>query len=460
MTHATRLHTFLYLLVLLMGVGCSSNDPAPLDPGNGDIPTDDNPPASGFQGVIEYVQTYGGSGEDEGVGVVQANDGAYMILGTTASNDGDIVDKTGSDRDFWLLKVNATGQLIWSKTYGGTADDVATSISKTPDGGYILSGYSRSNDGDVGGNEGFHDFWVVKVDANGVVVWENNFGFSGSDQAFQVIPTVDGGYFVSGFLDVTASQGQGNDTREPLHGVGDFWGIKLDSQGQWQWRRYFGGTNNDRSYDVFQTPDGGFLMAGSSESDDFDIVDSKGSYDYWVVKISAQGQKQWTRSFGGSEIDIAYAMESTADGNFVIAGDSRSTDQNVSTPLGNADLWVVKFSPNGSLIWERSLGGALFESARDITRLSNGNLLISGTTRSANTDVSNNIGLNDAWIVIIDQAGDLLFEKTVGGSSLDFGEAAIETLDNKIIVTGNTESNDVDITQNKGLKDLMLIKLK
>lgn len=448
------------LLIPLFLLACSSQDDNTEVPSTDDTASDDGTGTAGFLGVIDYVKTYGGSGEDQAVDIVRANDGNYVIVGTTTSTDGDIIGKTGNDRDYWLLKVTPLGDIIWSKIYGGSGEDVATAIAKTPDGGYVVSGHSRSNDGDVGGNEGFHDYWIVKFDDNGGLIWERNFGFAGSDQAFNVITTKDGGYFATGFLDVTASGGQGNETRSTLHGVGEFWGIKMDANGDWEWRRYFGGTNNDRSYDVRQTADEGFLMIGSSESEDFDITDNKGSYDFWVVKISANGQKQWTKSFGGSEIDIAYAMETTQDGNFLIAGDSRSSDQDVSNPKGNADVWVVKFSPSGNLLWERSFGGSLFESARSINPMSNGNFIITGTTRSSNGDVSNNLGQNDAWIFVMDTNGNLVFETTVGGSALDFSEGAIHTPDNKLMVVGNTESNDIDITENKGLKDLLLVKLK
>jgi hypothetical protein len=313
----------------------------------------------------------------------------------------------------------------------------------------------------VGGNEGFHDYWIVKINTVGDIQWETNFGFSGSDQALNIIQTSDGGYFATGFLDVTASGGMGNDGRNPEHGVGEYWGIKMNANGDKIWRRYFGGSNNDRSYDVVQTDDGGFLMAGASESSDFDIVDNKGSYDLWVVKVSAGGDKVWTKSFGGSEIDVGYSIVKATDGNFIIVGDTRSTDKDVSNPLGNADLWVVKFNKNnGAIIWEKTYGGDQFESARSIERLPDGTYLISGSTRSANGDVSMNIGQNDAWVLVINENGVLQYQKTVGGTSLDFADAAIQTSDNKLIVVGNTESNDVDISVNRGIKDLLLIKVK
>jgi hypothetical protein len=436
------------------------------DDGNPDPPagtTDDtNPPVgTNFEGIIDYVKTFGGSNEDEAVDVVQANDGGYVMVGTTSSTDGDITDKTTTDPDYWVLKVNAEGVKQWSKTYGGSSPDRATGIKKTSDGGYILSGHSRSNDGDVGGNEGFHDYWIVKINSVGDIQWETHFGFPGSDQALNIIQTSDGGYFATGFLDVTASAGQGNDGRNPEHGVGEYWGIKMNANGDKIWRRYFGGSNNDRSYDVIQTDDGGFLMIGASESSDFDIIDDKGTYDFWVVKVSASGDKVWTKSFGGSEIDVAYAIAKATDGNYIIAGDTRSSDKDVSNPLGNADLWVVKFNKdNGAIIWEKTYGGSQFESARSIERLSDGTYLIAGSTRSANGDVSTNIGQNDAWVMVINENGALQFQKTAGGTSLDFADSAIQTTDNKLIVVGNTESNDVDIAVNRGIKDLLLIKIK
>lgn len=451
---------FILLISFFVSViSCKKDDGEP-------IPTDDDPLPTGFTGEIEFLKTFGGSDEDEATAVVQANDGGYVVFGSTKSNDGDIVDKTDVNSDFWALKLNAEGEKEWSKTYGGSNDEKGASINKTNDGGYILSGYSRSNDGDVGGNEGFQDFWIVKINSAGDIQWEQNFGFQGGEQAFNAFQTADGGYFATGFLDVTGSGGAGNDNgilrpqRGSAHGVGEFWGIKMDASGNKQWRRYFGGTNNDRSYDALQMEDGGFLMIGSSESDDFDITDAKGSYDFWVVRTSATGDKIWTKSFGGSEIDVAYAVTKTPDGNFILVGDTRSEDQDVSNPLGNADLWAVKFSGNGSIIWEKTFGGTEFESAKSIRLMADGNYLISGATRSANGNVSNNNGQNDAWLLIIDEAGALQFEINIGGSNLDFAEDAIETTDNKVILVGNTESNDIDIPQNLGIKDVLVVKFK
>ncbi len=452
-------HILLTFFALAILVSCGKDDPAPQP----------QEPV-GFTGEVEFIKTFGGSNEDDAVSIVVANDGNFMVFGSTQSIDGDITDKTATDSDFWLLKLSPTGEKIWSKTYGGTSDERAARISKTNDGGFILSGFSRSDDGDVqSGNEGFHDYWVVKINNDGIIQWENHFGFSGSDQAFDAFQTTDGGYFVTGFLDVTASGGSGNDfgngdgngdTRNPQHGVGEYWAVKLDASGNKVWRRYFGGTNNDRSYDALQTADGGYLMVGASESSDFDITDDKGSYDFWAVRLNANGDKIWTKSFGGSEIDVAYAVTKTNDGNYLLVGDTRSNDKDVTNPKGNADAWAVKFNDNGDKIWQKTYGGSEFESARSIHPLDNGKYVIAGNTRSTNGDVSANKGQNDAWAYIIDANGTLEFQKTIGGTSLDFAEDVIETADNKLLIVGNTESNNLDIPMNRGIKDFLIIKLK
>jgi hypothetical protein len=444
---------FSYLIMGLMVVGCKSDDETP-------IITD--PPAE-FNGTLAWVETFGGSGIDQATAVVTTEDGAYMVVGSTYSNDGHFAGlKSTTDADYFLMRVRPDGGVDWTKVYGGDDDELATGITKTSDGGYVLVGYSRSDNCFTGSNGGFHDYYILKVDTQGNEIWCQNFGYPGSDQAQNIIETREGDLMVTGFFDVSASGGQGNDDREnsgTLHGVGEYWGIKLDADGQFFWKRYFGGSNNDRSYNVMQTNDGGFVLIGSSESDDFDITDSKGSYDYWAVKLSAEGDLEWTRSFGGSEIDIAYDIATTLDGNFLIVGDARSNDQDVSTNFGNADIWLVAIDPQGNLIWEKSLGGSMFDSAKDLLPMNDNLYCVTGSSRSNDVDVTTNNGENDAWTVVVDAQGTIIFEVAIGGSSLDFSEGAAQGVDGALLIVGNTESNDGDIIQNLGYKDILIYKI-
>jgi len=450
-------------------ISCGEDDvlppPESTDPETEDPITD--PESDPVTITVDFTNVYGGSEDDTFHDVTATNDGGFIALGYSQSIDGDITDNTTQVNRYWLVKTDSEGIIQWSKTYGGTDDDRGEEVIQTSDGGYAMIGYSRSNDGDVSTNEGFQDHWIVKLDAQGEIEWQKSYGFAGSDQAFSIIQTSDGGYFTSGFLDVTASNGEGNDlleteeedsSRATLHGVGEFWGHKLDANGNKEWRRYFGGTNNDRAYATLQADDGGILMIGASESNDFDISNAKGSYDFWVVRIDASGNLLWERSYGGSEIDIAYAATKTPDGNYVIAGDTRSNDGDVTEFNGNADVWVIKINDQGTLLWEKTLGGTNFDTARAITATVDG-LAITGSSRSNDIDVTANAGQNDIWIALLNTDGNLQDQRSIGGDGIDFGLGIASNDQGAIIVAGETQSNTGELTSSNGSLDAVLIKI-
>ncbi len=451
--------SFLFLAMFTF-ISCSNDDTK-------DIGEDNEPEPVVFNPTVEWVKTFGGTNEDSALSVVESTDGGYVLAGYTQSTDGDISDKTATDSDFWALKLTKEGTISWSKTYGGSDDERAEKIITTKDGGYILVGYNRSSDGDVTVNEGLQDYWIIKIDASGTLQWQKSFGFPGIDRAFSVIQTSDDGFFVTGFFDVSLSNGGGNDgpvagKNTQKHGVGEFWGIKLNAAGDKEWRRYFGGSDNDRSYDVIQTKDNGYLMIGSTESPsgDFDISINNGAYDYWVVKIDSTGNKVWEKTYGGLEIDIAYGIAAVGDGTYIIVGDSRSSDGDVTNAKGNADLWIIKINDSGNLLWEKTYGGAKFDTGRGIHKTQDGYYLITGNSRSNDIDLDKNNGQSDVLSIIIDSEGKVLWKSTLGGDKAEFATGCIETTDKKIIIAGNSESNNFDISSNKGSKDLIVIKYK
>ena len=244
-----------------------------------------------------------------------------------------------------------------------------------------------------------------------------------------------------------------------MHGVGEFWGTKVDASGTLQFRRYFGGSSNDRCYGVIDTADGGYLMAGASESTDFDISNNKGSYDFWVVKVNADRELEWQRSYGGSEIDMGFGFTETLDGNYLITGDTRSSDQDVSNLKGNADFWAVKINGSGDIIWENTFGGTQFDAARTVVQMSDGRLAIAGSSRSNDIDVSTNNGQNDCWIAIVSSSGNIDQTFSVGGSDLDFLYDIYQTQNNELIAVGSSSSNDQDIVPNRGSSDVVFIKI-
>ena len=443
---------YLYLLIFSCLFLCSCLD-------------DDTIAVRTLTGEIEWQKTFGGSNDEIARGIIETNDGGYAVIGYTNSVDGDITDKQIEENDFWVLKLDKNGNLEWQKTYGGTGDDKGRAIIQTNDGGYAITGPSKSSDGDGSNNEGQHDHWILKLDSQGAIQWEKSYGFSGHDHSQSIMQTDDGGYFIGGYLDVTASGGLGNETiakNTTKHGVGEFWGQKLDANGNLQWRRYFGGSSNDRIYKVLPAHDGNIILIGSSESNDFDIKNSKGSYDYWVVKIDTNGEMLWEKSFGGSGIDDAYGATTTNDGNYIIVGSAISSDGDISSAKGNSDVWAIKIDDNGTILWEKSFGGSGFDAAFAIAKSSRGfdSFVIAGNSKSSDGDTTINNGENDFWVFKIDNSGKLLFEKSLGGSSLDFAYGVVETSDQKIVVVGETESTDKDIASNHGGKDIWIAKIR
>lgn len=448
---------FLFFLIGLSGCSTDSEnanlDNQPLEREEENI----------FEGEIDWVRSFGGSGEDTPRTLITTSDGGYAILGYTNSTDGDLVDKTSEVNDYWLLKLDIDGNLQWSKTYGGSMDDRGQSVVQTMDGGYVITGYAMSSDGDGSNNQGFHDNWIVKLDATGNIQWERSYGFSGHDHSYDVLQTNDGGYFFIGFLDITAARADGYEEKGyslTRHGVGEFWGTKIDALGNIEWRRYFGGTNNDRAHAVVQADDGGFVMAGFSESDDFDISNTKGSYDFWVLKINTQGDLVWERSFGGTGIEISQDIVKTEDGNYVVTGHTFSNDTNVSKNNGESDVWMIKIDDSGNLLWETTLGGSQFDAAENVSLAKDGGFIISGNSKSSDADVTENEGENDIWVIKTDANGNLIWQDSYGGTGLDFGFDALQSNDGGIVLVGEMDDPGFLELQGKGKTDLVLIKVK
>ncbi len=420
-------------------------------------------PASLFKGELAWMYSYGGSGEDTPRSVIETTDGGFAIFGFSNSMDGDLESKMTNVNDYWLIKTDAEGTLLWSRTYGGSKDDRGQAVIQTTDGGYAITGYAMSDDGDGSNNEGFHDNWVLKLDSQGVIEWEQSFGFSGHDHSYDIVESEDGGLFFTGFLDITSAKADGYTDKSyslTRHGVGEFWGTKLNAQGALEWRKYFGGTNNDRAHAVVTGHDEGFVMAGFSESNDFDISDPRGSYDFWVVKISDEGDMVWEHSYGGTGIDIAQDIAKTEDGGYIITGSSISTDGDISGPHGESDVWVIKIDAEGALLWERSYGGSGFDAAESIRPTNDGGYVISGNSKSTDQDLVANTGENDLWLLKINAQGTIVWQQTFGGSDLEFGFDAIETSDNGLVLVGESLSTDFSALENKGGTDLVLIKIK
>jgi hypothetical protein len=434
-----------YIAILTLFIHCSKDD------------LTENPSIN--SNTIEFTKTFGGSKNDRHQSVVKTLDGGYAILGYTQSNDFDIITKTNESFDFWVLKFSSDDTVLWSKTFGGSDDDRGADIIATSDGGFALLGFSKSSDNDATSNAGAQDFWLLKISENGTVLWQKTFGYAGADTGTALLQTQDNGYLITGVLDVSASNGQGNSKVAQKHAGGDIWALKLNNSGDLEWSNYYGGSFTDTPFGVVETADGNYIIAASSDSEDFNISNSKGGYDFWILKIASDGSLIWEKSFGGSEIDEARAITATNDGNFMVVGDTRSSDKDVSNINGGADLWMLKITSEGELIWEKTLGASSFDVARAISKTTNNGFIIAGNSRSSDAGFTNQ-GQNDAWVLKVDANGTVLWQKFIGGLENDLLFDVITLNNQSVIAVGESTSSDAYITENKGFSDGLIIKIK
>jgi len=395
----------------------------------------------GGSGNIQWQKSLGGSGHDFGESIQQTTDGGYIVTGRTESNDGDVSANQG-EPDFWIVKLDGSGNIQWQKNLGGSDWERAYSIQQTSDAGYIVAGYTSSNDGDVSGNHGGSDLWIVKLDGLGNIQWQKSLGGSESEQPKSIQQTTDGGYIVAGTTRSNDGDVSGN------HGETDYWIVKLDGSGSILWQKSLGGSDLESAESIQQTTDGGYIVAGTTRSNDGDVSGNHGGSDYWIVKLDGSGTIQWQKSLGGSENEGAESIQQTFDEGYIVAGSARSNDGDFSGNNGIHDFCIVKQDGSGTIQWQKCLGGSGRDEPYSIQLTTDGGYIVAGTTESNDGDVSGNHGEGDFWIVKLDESGSIQWQKSLGGSEEDFARSIQLTIDGGYIVAGWTWSNDGDILGN------------
>ena len=365
------------------------------------------PVALPAQPSIQWQKCLGGTNAEEANSIQQTSDGGYIVAGNTLSNDGDVSGYHGYS-DFWVVKLNSAGNLQWQRTLGGSSLDFAYAVQQTNDGGFIVAGFTESTDGDVLGNHGDKDVWLVKLSAIGTIEWQKCLGGSGWDEASSVRQTSDGGYVVAG----QTSSSDGDVTG--YHGTIDFWVVKLSGIGIIEWEKALGGSLYDIAYSVKQTPDGGYIVAGESDSNNGDASGLIGSSDFWVVKLSPAGVVEWQKMLGSTSLDRANEICPTNDGGYIVTGLISWGNGDVNVHHGGFDYWVVKLNPLGEIQWEKTLGGSNQDYARSVQQTRDGGYVIAGYTPSTDGDVVGNDGGIDVWVVKLTEGGAIQWQKTFG----------------------------------------------
>jgi uncharacterized delta-60 repeat protein len=360
----------------------------------------------------QWARTYGGSEDDYAYSIQQTTDGGYVVAGM-AKSFGD----ESEDGDIWILKLASDGTVEWQKTYGMYdvyGDDEVYSIQQTNDGGFIVGGYySDSN-----------DCWILKLSSSGDIEWQKSYE-SRFREIQSVNQTSDGGYIV--VLGEFSYYSVGLDY--------DSYVFKLASDGSVEWQKAYGDYSSERSRSIQQTGDGGYVVAGRTESF------GAGSGDIWVFKLASDGSVEWQKTYGGSRNEEASSIQQTTDGGYIVAGEAQSTG------VGDTDIWVLKLASDGSVEWQKTYGGDSREEAYSIQQASDGGYIVAGKTESfvvENTDI---------WVLKLASDGTVEWQKTYGGSEKEEAYSIRQTIDGGYIVAGSTE------TYGAGNHDFLILKL-
>jgi hypothetical protein len=357
---------------------------------------------------VDWSATFGGAGDEWANAVVQTTDGGYVMVG------GKIV---GDQGDVVLVKTDASGNQQWSRTFGGSDWDGGHAVLQAADGGYVIAGATDSVT--LGQSKG----WLFKTDASGNQQWSKTFGGGDWDHFDSLLQAPDGGYVIAGFVD---SMGDAD---------GDVWLLKTDASGTQQWSRTFGGAQEEHVDGLIRTADGGFALAGVTQSS------GPGDAAGWFLKTDSAGNQTWARTYGGSGWNELYSVQQTGDGGYVLAGESDSIDP------GDTDAWVIRTDTSGAEVWSETYGGVESDHADTVFVLPGGDYLVAGATESQGA------GDSDLWLFTVNPSGDRLWDLVYGGTDYDHVVDGTETADGGYILAGETFSVGA------GGEDMWLVKI-
>jgi hypothetical protein len=373
-----------------------------------------------------WNQTFGGSDYDYGNSVQQTLDGGYIITGSTRSFG-------NGKSDVWLIKTDSQGSEEWNQIFGGSEYDGGHSVQQTTDGGYIITGYTSSY------GYGSNDVWLTKMDSQGQEEWNQTFGGNDSDRGYSVQQTTDGGYIITGYISYD-----------------DVWLIKTDSQGQLEWNNNFdGGYDKDGSYgydggfSIEETNDGGYIVVGRRYSRSYfpAEADPYSQHDIWLIKTYSNGSKKWDITFGDNGDNSGYSVQQTTDGGYIIVGVKGTvTSYEDWGVIYNKNIWLIKTDSNGNEEWNQTFGGSEWDSGSSVQQTTDGGYIITGYTESFGN------GNSDVWLIKTNSNGNEEWNQTFGGSDYDYGNSVQQTSDGGYIITGTTRSFG------NGNSDVWLIK--
>ena len=326
-------------------------------------------------------------------------------------------------------KSSNTPTIQWQKTIDGNDGVYISSVQKTTDGGYILAGHKEDA-------QSYHDYWIVKLNRNADIEWEKTYGGSNNDEAKNIQQTTDGGYIVVGHTKSVNGDISNN------HGSTDIWLLKLNSNGSLNWQKTYGGSDYEYTNCIKQTNDGGFIVSAQAASNDGDVSNNKSHNGYWLIKLDINGNLKWSKTFEGINLERTNNVQQTTDGGYLIVGGSQTINSYNAGTRSNIDYWVVKLQANGNLNWQKTYGGSGNDQANCIQKTNDGHYIIAGYTFSSDGDITRLDGGSDAWVLKIDDLGNILQQTTIGTSGHEIAYNVSQTHNNNLLIAGSSQNNN------------------
>jgi hypothetical protein len=376
-----------------------------------------NPPPIPNNKALKWSKTFGGNDYEYATALHQTSSNEYIVAGASRSSGGDI-GGTRVGFDVWLAKVDNNGNKIWSNTFGTTDDEYANGVVAAADGGFVVVGYKFVN------NQNFA--FAIKTDAGGNKVWQKDFAGSNDSKPQAILSSPDGSFIIAGYT----TEGAGGKNA---------WVTKIDIHGNIVWNKTFGGSDEDYAYALTRGSDGGYVLAGATKSTSGDIAGSKGGFDGWIMKIDDGGSKMWSKTYGGSRNDHQRSIAKTSDGGYILAGYSNSSDGDITHHRGGDDEWVLKVDVSGNKQWSTTFGGTNDEYATGVVTTTDGGYMIAGHTNSVNGDAPRIYADWGAWLIKTDASGKLTVTSTYGDTQEDITNTIINTSDGGYLIGGYTD---------------------
>ena len=420
---------------------------------------------------VRWQAGFGGTGADVLYNAIPTTDGGFLLGGESSSGtNGNKTAPSRGGRDIWIIRLDSSGAKLWERSFGGTLDDGLFSMLQTTNGDFVLGGYSESGvtGNKTSPNRGGRDFWVIRLDANGDAIWDRTYGGNDDDNLQDIIETGDGGFICGGYSYSAAS---GNKTSSHF-GDSDFWIVRLDSSGNRIWDHSYGGTGPDTCYNIVRLGNDGFVVAGSSGSDTNGnkASPSFGGLDLWVVRLDAIGNVLWQQTYGGSDDegsdDSGVRLAAAHNGGFIVGANSFSgvSGNKTKAGFGFDDFWVIRLDDNGLPLWQAVAGGTGNDYLTGLLATTDaGFLLVGGSNSETNsTKTSPRQGSFDFWVVALDNAGSNIWDRSYGGTSSDgFQNISIAAASGGFVLAGDSSSG---LTGNKtvanyGATDYWIVRL-